>query len=880
MDEELYSRQIAAYGLNIMTKLSELKILIIGLGGLGIEIAKNISLAGVKQVTIFDKNIVTLKDLGTNYYLRENDIGKRRDKSCINKLKELNNYVKYDILENEKLEESIIEYNVVVISEIMKFNKLFLLNDICHKKKIGFIYSLALGLTFFCFVDYGEHNVHTQDNSDLQKYYIKSIEKGEKTKIYIDNTLENFSLYRGDTVKISEIKGMTQLLKNPFKIIIQKNYNSFEIDENSLNYDDYIEGGIVDEIRTSKKYIFKSLKESLTESFKFELNNSKSKDLDLHIAFIIIHQIYEKENKLFNENYEEFISLCIENIKNLYKVNKINLELINKIYKYCNFSISSICGYGGGVVSQEIIKYTGIYQPIYQWFRYEFYNIMDESFIIKNKENTRYDDQILIFGNETQRNLENLNLFLIGAGATGCELLKNFAMMGIASNTNSIITVTDHDNIEKSNLNRQFLFRLNDLLKPKSEVAINSIKLINNKLNLRAFQECVNKDTEDIFNEDFWKKQDAVIMAVDNYEARRYISKKCEDFNIIYFNCGTNGTYANFEAFIPGKTAPARYPYNYKNEVPSCTIKMFPSKIAHCVQWAHTHFEKYFNDNVKNVFTFSNNLEEFYDNLNKINDLQVRYNKIKKTFKLYKLANDNNYNKCIKYAIKHFYKLYIYNINNILEIYPKDMINKKTNMKFWSGVKRLPHPLNFDINQKIIFDYIQSMSVNLARALGIDFKSLLDNNYIIKFCNDYKMKEFKKKIFESKNYYENKIKELKCSITNYLIKNKNNRILNIKPISYQKDTNNEFEINFIYTSSNLRARNYSIDEEEIRKIKLIAGKIIPSISTSTSAVTGLLSLQLYVICQNKDYNKFRTGCIDLSSNIINLAIPEELEETE
>ena len=495
-----------------------------------------------------------------------------------------------------------------------------------------------------------------------------------------------------------------------------------------------------------------------------------------------------------------------------------------------------------------------------------------------NKENTKYDDQIFIFGNKAQRNLENLNIFLIGAGATGCELLKYFAMMGIASNNNSIITVTDHDNIEKSNLNRQFLFRQEDLLKPKSEVAINSIKKMNNQINLRAFHEYVNKDTENIFNEEFWKKQDAVIMAVDNYEARRYISKKCENLKIIYFNCGTNGTYANFEAFIPGKTAPARYPYNYKKEVPSCTIKMFPSKISHCIQWAHKHFEKYFNENIKNVFIFNNNLEEFYDILNKINDLGVRYNKIKKTFKLYKLAKDNDFNRCIKYAIKKYYKLFIYNINNILEIYPKDMINKKTNKKFWTGVKRMPHPLNFDINQSIILDYIKSMSINLAKTLGIDFKSKINNEYIIKFCNDYKIKEFKKKALETKDYYENKIYELKSSIKEYFNKNENKRTLNINPISYQKDTNDEFEINYIFTASNLRARNYTIDEEDKTKIKIIAGKIIPSIVTSTSAVAGLLSLQLYVICQNKDYNKFRIGCIDLSSNLINLAIPEEIEE--
>ena len=47
----------------------------------------------------------------------------------------------------------------------------------------------------------------------------------------------------------------------------------------------------------------------------------------------------------------------------------------------------------------------------------------------------------------------------VGAGAIGCEMLKNWAMMGVASQEGGQITVTDMDIIEKSNLNRQFLFR-------------------------------------------------------------------------------------------------------------------------------------------------------------------------------------------------------------------------------------------------------------------------------------------------------------------------------------------------------------------------------------------------------------------------------------
>lgn len=72
-------------------------------------------------------------------------------------------------------------------------------------------------------------------------------------------------------------------------------------------------------------------------------------------------------------------------------------------------------------------------------------------------QNNRYKEQISIFGEEIQNKLEKLNIFLIGAGVIGCEVLKNLDMMGVATKKeineeNNIVSVTDNDNIETSNL--------------------------------------------------------------------------------------------------------------------------------------------------------------------------------------------------------------------------------------------------------------------------------------------------------------------------------------------------------------------------------------------------------------------------------------------
>ena len=99
INTDLYSRQIGAFGMETMRKLVQLKVLIIGMRGLGVEIAKNIILSGPKSVTIFDQCFPSINDLSSNFYITEEDVGKKcRDVACLDKLKGLNPYVTVDLL--------------------------------------------------------------------------------------------------------------------------------------------------------------------------------------------------------------------------------------------------------------------------------------------------------------------------------------------------------------------------------------------------------------------------------------------------------------------------------------------------------------------------------------------------------------------------------------------------------------------------------------------------------------------------------------------------------------------------------------------------------------------------------------------------------------
>ena len=849
MDTSLYSRQLYTIGKHAMDSLRNSKILISGLSGIGIEIAKNLILYGVKQVTIHDSDKITKNDLSSNYYVQSDDIGKYRVDIVLDKLKELNNYVEV-ISDKNLLSDNLVKSHDLIIITDKFIQPCDYYNLLCRKYNKKFIFANTIGVMGSIFCDFGnEFIIYDQDGEEPINGIITEINDNVFT------VAEPHQLYMNDTIEY-ELNWNGNIYESSGKVSKIINQLKFKIDDEE----------IPDKIFT--KSHFKQIKESISISFD-PIHISKYNP----VFSQIITSDFERQNLLhcFNmglyiftkqfgrmpkshnkSDANHLIDFVRQEMLTIYKCELTDLQkdIIRKLSYVSRGKLCPIDSVIGSIVAQEAIKgVTGKYTPINQWLYLDFIDILPQNILVNPKydkiisnESIRYSGLIKIFGTEFQEKLKESNIFIVGAGAIGCELSKNLAMMGIN------FTITDMDRIEKSNLNRQFLFRNSDIGKFKSEALKESINKINKDIKIISNINKVGLDTLSIYNHEFFNKISCVMTALDNIDARLFVDKLCVNNTKALIDSGTLGTKGNVQCVIPYITesyGESKDPV--EKTIPLCTLKNFPYLIDHCIQWARDLFEGYFVRIPQNYINFTNNfdkiksmtpaeLKEIHDDVMFLIDNSVCHSK-----------------ECIKFAYNLWHLHFRDHLEHLIEKYPSTHLTEE-GLDFWSGTRQFPKIQIFDMTNELCINFIESTANLWADVFGLEHVKIKDIITYLKIAKIPKLTES----HDSKESTDRLIKKL----NDY-----KDIIFDVKILEFEKDDDTNFHIDFVTSMSNLRADNYNINKVDKFETKKIAGKIIPAIVTTTSLVSGFACLQLLKVLQ--DMNKIE----NYNNLYTNLALP-------
>ena len=821
--ENLYSRQIGTFGLETMNKLSNLKIIILHLDTIGLEIAKSLCLLGIDTLYINDQRKINSHIKGNNFSLNNSD-DEFVDISTMKYLKKLNPYVKIDSVSFTKDIYNMVDMIIQTkLNNIPKYNPI-LINNKCRKNNIKYILTFSIGLTGYIFCDFGEKHIVLDNNGEKTKSnYIKSICYQESDNTSILELYEQTEFYGGLHFKFINSSNdisycIEKIIDN--KIVINGKIETIFLNPNNIQIYEIKHPTIINH------YTLETIMEKLHYPDQtININN------------------YDKTMEIMEELYN-YIKIKLSNNFNISNINYKNI--ISSLYEFP--VIGSILG---SIVAQEVVKITNKYIPLNQELLLDYSELYVKNDLYKKCIDKTKINLYSFLPKPIIQYLKKINIFLVGCGALGCEYLKLFSMLDMACDKKSNITITDMDHIELSNLNRQFLFREEDIGKQKSFIACNKIKELNSKINIKVFDKAVGINNEHIFNRSFWEKKDIVINALDNISARQYVDNQCLLYQKPLFESGTLGTKCNIQIIIPYETKLYSETTDPSEKtIPLCTIKQFPYKIEHCIEWSIEIFNKYFNILIHDIYAILKGNEYFKNYLDKIDNSNIRNQKIK-ILELFKPCFINcNYKNIYTFSNNIFNILFIKSSKELLDNHPLDQLDDEGNL-FWYGNKLPPSIISIHSYQKYDI-FIKNFTDTLCLCLNLDIKSEI-----------YNLKDTEVNNLNPNITIDNKIENLSIPFDEILI----NNINNFKYLIFEKD--NDDHIQNIQLLSNIRADIYNIPNISFINCRLISGKIIPALPTTTCLVTALSTMELLKYIYNKLYTNKK---IPYSDYFINMGI--------
>lgn len=825
-----YSRQSYTIGQDAQTKLSEASVLIIGYNTLAQEIIRNLALIGVSRIDIHYGSTQLENYQRTGLYYPVND----NSRVPLEHLRNLNPTINISTIhildEDKEIDKNIIKkYNMIILTNSILDDGLDI-NKLTHKLNIPFIMCGSYGLMGYVFNDFGEKFIVNDIDGEIPEQLILESIDGKMLKFKDQHKLSD-----GDIIQITWLDNT----ESEFKVFRKRSPVLIELNEVS-NQDKncYLK---ITRKKIPQTFSFESLKRNLEEitcvvsDWSVGLERSKL----LHF----LHVAYNKYLNDFGETPRPW-SLTDYNIFEKY-LDTLKSEQDKLLAKKFVFTLKGellpICSIIGGIVAHEVLKgLTHKYIPLTQWYYMDYLDLISDDEInefndytsINYRTKTKYEGIINIFGKRFLDQFQNTVPFVVGSGAIGCELIKNLGMMGVKQ-----IYLTDPDHIEKSNLSRQFLFNDYDIRQSKAETAAKKIKLMNGDVDVIVIKEKICSETENIFDKSFHSKIDVYLNALDNVDARVYMDSMALKYTKPLIDSGTMGSKGNVQVIIPHLTesyGSSKDP-DEKSGIPICTIKSFPYKPEHTIQWARELFESEFNQIPGLINKYKNNNE-----LEKINDSESKI-LLKQLYKYIGFGlNPESYLNII---------ITIFNENHSLNI--REIIDKYTigTNKEELGDKKLPVYLSeYNFNLEYFIEYIRDGFKLLNQIFNTNFDysyqqintyddvQIILNNYTINFSYD----------LEKLN--SEQIIGILAPIINI--------VPITKPIEFEKDDDELGHVNWINISANMRNIQYSIPQTDLYETRRIAGNIIPAMITTTALISGFQILEYIRICKLYKKNKY------------------------
>ncbi|XP_030634384.1 SUMO-activating enzyme subunit 1 [Chanos chanos] len=183
-----YDRQIRLWGLDAQKRLRGSRVLLVGLGGLGAEVAKNLILAGVKGLTLLDHEQVTEESRRAQFLIPVDSLGQNRAQASLERAQFLNPMVEVkadtDRVES-KPDEFFLQFDAVCLTGCSR-DLMVRVDQLCANKKIKVFCGDVFGYHGYMFSDLGKEYHYVEEKPKIVKATEETNDGPEAKKAKVD----------------------------------------------------------------------------------------------------------------------------------------------------------------------------------------------------------------------------------------------------------------------------------------------------------------------------------------------------------------------------------------------------------------------------------------------------------------------------------------------------------------------------------------------------------------------------------------------------------------------------------------------------------------------------------------------------------------------
>jgi len=322
-----FSRQNAALGAATTAQLLRMRVAVWGLRGVGIEVAKNLTLQGAGGITLIDNTPTTIQDIGQNFFLTSEDIGTPRAIAVAPRLRELNPLCDVQIADD--VTASLLQNHsaLVVTDKSVCLKRLMEVNELCRSLRVGFFYVFTGGVCLSLFVDLGAHHVVNDADGErpVQKLVVSVSGVSDCDDVLLiryetpegqqAGSIERGSYEVNDVVGLDGVNGkvfqVTHAAGDPAKTV------RITI-PNAASLPPYQSGGILTEQKVPQPYPMECLATRLKDPGMLIMTDMLTfGEVHLHAALYGILVFEEREGRLPNVNCDDDAAKVVNIVKEL-----------------------------------------------------------------------------------------------------------------------------------------------------------------------------------------------------------------------------------------------------------------------------------------------------------------------------------------------------------------------------------------------------------------------------------------------------------------------------------------------------------------------------------------------------------------------------------